>query len=47
MKRHLAVAAVTGAMILMGANIAADAAELKVLSAIGMHQIVLDLGPKF
>ena len=43
--RHLA-ASVIGALLLAGAH-APDAAEVKVLSAVGMRQVMLDLGPKF
>ena len=43
-RRHLAAAG-TGALMLTAAQ--ALAAEVKVLSAIGMRQVMLDLGPKF
>jgi molybdate transport system substrate-binding protein len=41
------VAAATGAVILMATHVPAHAAELKVLGAIGMRQVMLDLRPKF
>ena len=44
--RHLAAAAI-GALTLTLPEVSARAGELKVLSAIGMRQVMLDLGPKF
>jgi molybdate transport system substrate-binding protein len=44
--RSLAAPATIGAMILLAQG-AAEAAELKVLSAIGMQAVLEDLGPKF
>lgn len=46
MARNLGVRTI-GALILTAAHVCVDAAELKVLSAIGMRQVMLDLGPKF
>src|SRR6195256_3949293 len=45
--RSLVAAANIGFMFLLVVGIAAEAAELKVLSAIGMQLVVEDLGPKF
>jgi molybdate transport system substrate-binding protein len=48
MKRRLLVAAANiGFMFLLVAGIPAEAAELKVLSALGMQAVMGDLGPKF
>src|SRR4029434_8601404 len=48
MKRRLLVAAANiGFMFLLVVGIAAEAAELKVLSALGMQAVMEDLGPKF
>jgi molybdate transport system substrate-binding protein len=48
MKIHLLVAAANiGFMFLLVVGIAAEAAELKVLSALGMQAVMEDLGPKF
>lgn len=44
--RHLAARTI-GALILTGAHAAAEAVEVEVLSAIGMRQVMLDVGPKF
>jgi len=44
--RHL-VAAASSALILTAAHIPTHGAEVKVVSAIGMRQVMLDLGPKF
>lgn len=44
--RSLVAAATTG-LILLLTSIVAEAAEVKVLSAVGMRQVMLDLGPKF
>ena len=45
--RALVAAANIGFMFLLMVGIAAEAAELKVLSAIGMQAVMEDLGPKF
>jgi len=45
--RSLVAAANIGFMFLLLVGIAAEAAEVKVLSAIGMQPIMEDLGPKF
>jgi molybdate transport system substrate-binding protein len=45
--RSLAAAANIGFMFLLMHGIKAEAAELKVLSAIGMQSVLEDLGPKF
>ena len=45
--RSLVAAANIGCMCVLVMNIAAQAAELKVLSAIGMRLVMEDLGPKF
>jgi molybdate transport system substrate-binding protein len=45
--RGLVTAANTGLVLLLAGSAAAEAAELKVLSAIGMKVVVEDLGPKF
>jgi molybdate transport system substrate-binding protein len=45
--RSLVAAANIGFMFLLGLGIKAEAAELKVLSAIGMQSVMEDLGPKF
>lgn len=47
MKIRPFVAANIGSMLLFAAGIGAQAAEVKVLSAVGMRQVMLDLGPKF
>ena len=47
MKSHALVAVAIGATFLTVANIRADAAEVKMLGAEGMRQIMLDLGPRF
>src|SRR3954468_208530 len=44
--RKLTASAIA-AGILLATHICANAAELKVLSAVGMRQVMLDLGPKF
>lgn len=44
---RLLVAAAVGALTLTLPHVSARAAEVKVLSAIGMRQVMLDLGPKF
>jgi molybdate transport system substrate-binding protein len=44
--RSLAAAATIGATILLAQG-AAEAAELKVLSALAMQPVMADLGPKF
>ena len=44
--RHLAAAAI-GALSLTAAHVAARATEVKVLSAVGMRQVMFDLGPEF
>ncbi|MFA5910057.1 MAG: substrate-binding domain-containing protein [Vicinamibacterales bacterium] len=41
------MAAAVGALTLTLPHVSARAAEVKVLSAIGMRQVMLDLGPKF
>jgi molybdate transport system substrate-binding protein len=46
MRLHVAAANI-GFMFLLVVGIAAEAAELKVLSAIGMRLVMEDLGPKF
>ena len=43
----LVAAANIGCMCVLVMSIAAQAAELKVLSAIGMRLVMEDLGPKF
>jgi len=43
----LVTAANIGCMCVLVMSIAAQAAELKVLSAIGMRLVMEDLGPKF
>jgi molybdate transport system substrate-binding protein len=45
--RSLIAASTIGVMFLLVVGIAAEAAELKVLSAIGMQAVMEDLGPKF
>ena len=45
--RLLVAAANIGYMFLLVGGIAAEAAELKVISAIGMQSVMEDLGPKF
>ena len=45
--RSLVAAANIGFMFLLVLGIKAEAAELKVLSAIGMQSVMEDLGPKF
>jgi molybdate transport system substrate-binding protein len=45
--RSLVVAASIGFMFLLMLGVKAEAAELKVLSAIGMQSVLEDLGPKF
>ena len=45
--RSLVAAANIGFMFLLMVGITAEAAELKVLSAIGMQAVMEDLGPKF
>ena len=45
--RLLVAAANIGFMFLLVGGIAAEAAELKVISAIGMQSVMEDLGPKF
>jgi hypothetical protein len=45
--RSLIAASNIGVMFLLVVGIAAEAAELKVLSAIGMQLVMEDLGPKF
>ena len=45
-KHHLAIAAFA-ALVLTMAHAVTHAAEVKVLSAVGMRQVMLDLGPKF
>ena len=45
--RSLVAAASIGFMLLLMLGIKAEAAELKVLSAIGMQSVLEDLGPKF
>ena len=45
--RSLVAAANIGFMFLLVLGIKAEAAELKVLSAIGMQSVLEDLGPKF
>jgi molybdate transport system substrate-binding protein len=45
--RSLVAAANIGVTLLLVVGIAAEAAELKVLSAIGMQPVMEDLGPKF
>lgn len=47
MIRKLLAATAIGALILTTAHASAQAAEVKVLSAIGMRQVMLDLGPRF
>ena len=47
MKRHVMLAMATSATLLTVAHVQADAAEVTVLSAVGVRQIMLDLGPKF
>lgn len=47
MQRRSVVAAVGVVVFLLVAVIGAEAAEVKVLSAVGMRQVMLDLGPKF
>lgn len=44
--RHLGAMTIS-ALILTIASVAAHAVEVKVLSAVGMRQVMLDLGPKF
>ena len=44
--RHLAAAAI-GALSLTATHVAARATEIKVLSAVGMRQVMFDLGPEF
>ena len=46
-RRALAVAVHVGFMLLLVVGIRAEAAALKVLSAIGMQVVMEDLGPKF
>ena len=45
--RSVVAAANIGFMFLLMIGIAAEAAELKVLSAIAMQTVMEDLGPKF
>ena len=45
--RSLVAAANIGFMFLVVPGLKAEAAELKVLSAIGMQSVLEDLGPKF
>ena len=45
--RSLVAAANIGFMFLLVLGITAEAAEIKVLSAIGMQSVMEDLGPKF
>src|SRR6266508_6027881 len=45
--RSLVAAASIGFMFLLMLDIKAEAAELKVLSAVGMQSVLEDLGPKF
>jgi molybdate transport system substrate-binding protein len=45
--RSLVAAANIGVMFLLVVGIAAEAAEIKVLSALGMQAVMEDLGPKF
>jgi molybdate transport system substrate-binding protein len=47
MKRHLFVAAVVAVRFVSIADIEARAADLKLLGAVGVRQIMLDLGPRF
>lgn len=47
MKIRSVAATNIGVMLLLVAGIGAQAAEVKVLSAVGMRQVMLDLGPKF
>jgi molybdate transport system substrate-binding protein len=44
---RLLVAAAAGALFLTRPQVSERAVEVKVLSAIGMHQVMLDLGPRF
>lgn len=45
--KRLLVAAAVGALTLALPRVSAQATEVKVLSAIGMRQVMLDVGPKF
>jgi molybdate transport system substrate-binding protein len=45
--RSPVAAAIVGLMLLLPVGIAAEAAEIKVLSALGMMPVMEDLGPKF
>src|SRR5262245_27376948 len=45
--RSLVAAASTGVIVLLLLSFKADAAELKVLSAIAMQSVLEDLGPQF
>jgi molybdate transport system substrate-binding protein len=47
MKGHLPVAATPVVMFLLLAGVTADAAELRVLSALALQPVMEDLGPKF
>ena len=47
MKGHLPVAAAPVVMVLLLAGVTADAAELRVLSALALQPVMDDLGPKF
>ena len=46
-KRSLVAAAIIGFMFLLVVGIAAEAAEIKVLSTASFRQVMEDLGPKF
>ena len=43
----LFVATAIGASIVMAPHASAQKIELKVLCAVGMHQVMLELGPRF
>jgi molybdate transport system substrate-binding protein len=47
MKRHVLFATAIAAMILIVANVQVHAVEVRLLGAVGVRQIMLDLGPQF
>jgi molybdate transport system substrate-binding protein len=47
MRGNLLIAVVTAAAMLHGANVGARAADVRLLGAVGVRQIMLELGPEF